>query len=319
MLHVRMVSPPGATEELIEKLAADPGIRNLILLPGAARRPEGDAVQFDLLDQAANRVLQGLRAELGNVGSIAVEYVDVSITATPIAGTPAGRHFADVPPVWDIVEAKIRAGGQYPPSFFALLVIAGLIGAVGILTNSQILIVAAMVVGPEYGAIMATALGIDKRDRGPVRRGLTALVAGFAIAVLATAIFGLLIRWSGHTPRLYEAGVRPVSDLINSPNVFSVIVAVLAGIVGVVSLTESRANALIGVFISVTTIPAASDMGLSAAYGSWPEARGSTFQLLLNVAVLIAVGAAGLRLQRAVWRNATERAAARRPAPPPTA
>ena len=115
--------------------------------------------------------------------------------------------------------------------------------------------------------------------------------------------------------------MRPVSDLINSPNVFSVIVAVLAGIVGVVSLTESRANALIGVFISVTTIPAASDMGLSAAYGSWSEARGSTFQLLLNVVLLIAVGAAGLRLQRAVWRNRTERAdaRARRPAPPPTA
>ena len=132
-------------------------------------------------------------------------------------------------------------------------------------------------------------------------------------------MFGLLIRWSGHTPRLYEDGVRPVSDLINTPNVFSVIVAVLAGIVGVVSLTESRANALIGVFISVTTIPAASDMGLSAAYGSWSEARGSTFQLLLNVVLLIAVGAAGLRLQRAVWRKAAERAAARRPAPPPTA
>ena len=328
MLHVRVVSPPGATEELIERLAADPGIRNLILLPGAARHPDGDAVQFDLLDQSANRVLQRLRAQLGPDGSIAIEYVDVSITAaatpanTATTGTPAGRtRLADVPPVWDIVEAKIRADGQYPLSFFTLLVIAGLIGAVGILTNSQILIVAAMVVGPEYGAIMATALGIDKRDRGAVRRGLIALVAGFALAVVATAIFGLLIRWSGHTPRLYEAGVRPVSDLINTPNVFSVIVAVLAGIVGVVSLTESRANALIGVFISVTTIPAASDMGLSAAYGSWSEARGSTFQLLLNVVLLIVVGTVGLRLQRAVWRNRTERAAAhpRRPAPPPTA
>jgi uncharacterized hydrophobic protein (TIGR00271 family) len=321
MLHVRVVSPPGATEELIEKLAADPGIRNLIVLPGAARHPDGDAVQFDLLEQVANRVLQRLRTQLGSDGSIAIEYVDVSITAAATPGPPAGRpRLADVPPVWDIVEAKIRADGRYPVSFFALLVIAGLIGAVGILTNSQILIVAAMVVGPEYGAIMATALGIDKRDRGAVGRGLIALVAGFALAVLVTAIFGLLIRWSGHTPRLYETGVRPVSDLINSPNVFSVIVAVLAGIVGVVSLTESRANALIGVFISVTTIPAASDMGLSAAYGSWSEARGSTFQLLLNVVLLIAVGAAGLRLQRAAWRNKTERAAhSGRPAPPPAA
>ena len=223
----------------------------------------------------------------------------------------------EVPPAWEMVESRIRAGGQYPPSFYALLLIAGLIGAVGILTNSQILVVAAMVVGPEYGAIMATALGIDKKDRRAIRRGLAALAAGFALAVLATLVFGLLIRWSGDTPRPYEAGLRPVSDLINSPNVFSVIVAVLAGIVGVVSLTESRANALIGVFISVTTIPAASDMGLSAAYGSWPEARGSTFQLLLNVVLLIAVGAAGLRLQRSLWRRRTARAAAnaRRPSP----
>jgi uncharacterized hydrophobic protein (TIGR00271 family) len=327
VLHVRVVSPPGATEDLIEKLAADPGIRNLIALPGAARRPDGDAVQFDLLDQFANRVLGELRARMGNDGAIAIENVDVSITEQADRGNSGGSRLgrrprlADVPPVWDIVEAKIRAGGRYPLSFFTLLVIAGLIGAVGILTNSQILIVAAMVVGPEYGAIMATALGIDKKDHSAIWRGLTALVAGFAIAVLATAIFGLLIRWSGDTPHLYELGIRPVSDLINSPNVFSVIVAVLAGIVGVVSLTESRANALIGVFISVTTIPAASDMGLSAAYGSWSEARGSTFQLLLNVVLLIAVGAAGLRLQRAVWRNRTERAAARagRPAPPPTA
>ena len=333
MLHVRVVSPPGATEELIEKLSADPGIRNLIVLPGAARHPDGDAVQFDLLDQFANQVLQELRAQIGNVSSIAIENVDVSITATAAGGDSGAQgdsggrrsggraRFADLPPVWDMVEAKIRAGGQYPPSFFGLLIIAGLIGAVGILTNSQILIVAAMVVGPEYGAIMATALGINKRDRSAILQGLTALVAGFALAVLATFVFGVIIRWSGLTPKLYEEGVRPVSDLINSPNVFSVIVAVLAGIVGVVSLTESRANALIGVFISVTTIPAASDMGLSAAYGSWKEARGSTFQLLLNVALLIAVGAAGLSLQRAFWRNRTERAAAHagRPAPPPTA
>ena len=97
--------------------------------------------------------------------------------------------------------------------------------------------------------------------------------------------------------------MRPVADLINTPNIFSVIVAVLAGVVGVVSLTEARANALIGVFISVTTIPAAASVGVSIAYSSWDEARGSLFQLLLNVVLLIAVGAAGLRAQRAIWRS----------------
>jgi uncharacterized hydrophobic protein (TIGR00271 family) len=311
MLHVRVVSPPGSTDELVERLSADPGVRNLVVVPGAARRPDGDAVQFDLLTRFANPVLRELRARVQDHGSVVIQNVDAAINGPGDSGDHGSQRYGEVPPVWEMVESKIREGGQYPLSFYALLVIAGLIGAVGILTNSQILIVAAMVVGPEYGAIMATALGINKRDGHAVRQGLAALITGFALAVVATLIFGLLIRWSGETPRLYEAGVRPVSDLINSPNVFSVIVALLAGVVGVVSLTESRANALIGVFISVTTIPAASDMGLSVAYGSWTEARGSTFQLLLNVVVLVAVGALGLGLQRSIWRGWTARTAAR--------
>jgi hypothetical protein len=56
-------------------------------------------------------------------------------------------------PVWEEVDARIRSGGDFGPSWYVLLVIAGLIAAVGLLTNSQILIVGAMVVGPEYRAI----------------------------------------------------------------------------------------------------------------------------------------------------------------------
>jgi uncharacterized hydrophobic protein (TIGR00271 family) len=200
-----------------------------------------------------------------------------------------------------MVEAVIRDGETYAPSFYALLAIAALIGAVGLLTNSQILIVGAMVVGPEYNAIIGVALGITKRARSEIRDGLLALFWGFLAAIALTLLFGLAVRASGKTPVPYLKGVRPVADLINSPNVFSVIVAVLAGLVGVVSLTEARANALIGVFISVTTIPAAASAGLSIAYSSWTEARGSVFQLLLNVVLLIVVGAAGLRTQRVIW------------------
>jgi uncharacterized hydrophobic protein (TIGR00271 family) len=302
MLHIRVVSPPGSTDRLVERLSADPGVRNLVVMRGAARRPDGDAVQFDLLTRFANPVLRELRARVQDQGSVVIQNVDAAINGPGDPGEHRGQRYGEVPPVWEMVESKIREGGQYPLSFYALLVIAGLIGAVGILTNSQILIVAAMVVGPEYGAIMATALGFDRADGHAVRQGLAALIVGFALAVVATLIFGLLIRWSGETPGPYDAGVRPVSDLINSPNVFSVIVALLAGVVGVVSLTESRANALIGVFISVTTIPAAASVGVSIAYSSWSEAGGSALQLLLNVVLLIVVGAAGLSTQRRIWR-----------------
>jgi uncharacterized membrane protein len=105
-------------------------------------------------------------------------------------------------------------------------------------------------------------------------------------------------------------GLRPVSDLIDTPNWFSFIVALLAGVVGVVSLTEARSSTLIGVLISVTTIPAASDMGMSPAFGSDSEAWASVLQLLLIVTVLTAVAIAGLPVQRAISQRAARRAAA---------
>ena len=202
-----------------------------------------------------------------------------------------------------MVEAAIRAGSAYPPSFFVLLIIAGLIAAVGILTNSQILIVGAMVVGPEYGAIMAAALGITKKDWRSVARALLALFVGFLAAILATLVFSVVVRHAIQVPKAFSLGIRPVSSLIDRPNAFSVIVAVLAGIAGVVSMTESRANALIGVFISVTTIPAAADIAVSLAFRSWSEAEGSAVQLILNVVLLVVVGAAVLILQRWFWRS----------------
>ena len=263
---------------------------------------------------ATNPAFRALRSlGLDHDGAIAVEQVDASLTSTVGAATDIGSPTREIAPVWEMVEATIRGGEVYSLSFYILLAIAGLIGAVGILTNSQILIVGAMVVGPEYNAIIAVALGISKGHRGAVRDGLLALVAGFSAAIVLTFFFGVAVRAAGQAPELFLHGIRPVSNLINSPNVFSVVVAILAGLVGVVSLTQARTGALIGVFISVTTIPAAADIGLSVAFGSWPEAGGSAVQLLLNVVLLIVVGAGGLSAQRAIWR----RRGTRRPILPP--
>jgi uncharacterized membrane protein len=140
-----------------------------------------------------------------------------------------------------------------------------------------------------------------------VRHSATALVGGFGLAVAGALILALIIRVAGLEPRAYALGIRPVSNLIDTPNWFSLIVALLAGVVGVVSLTEARSSTLIGVFISVTTIPAASDAGVSLAFGSYSEAWGSVVQLLLNITVLTAVTVAGLPAQRTIWRRAARR------------
>jgi uncharacterized hydrophobic protein (TIGR00271 family) len=287
-------------------LRSEPGVMNLTVLPGAVSHPDGDGVHFDVVQGAANGVIGRLRElELDQRGSIVLENVDTSISTRADRAAARRGQYQQFTPVWAEVETRVAHEGTFPPSWFALLIIAALIGSVGILTNSQILIVGAMVVGPEYGAILSTAFGVTRRDLAQVRRSTAALVIGFTLAVAGALLLALVVRGADLEPNAYARGIRPVSNLIDRPNWFSFIVALLAGVVGVVSLTEARSSTLIGVFISVTTIPAAADVGVSVAFGSYSEAWGSVLQLLLNVAVLTAVAIVGLPAQRAIWRRMT--------------
>jgi uncharacterized hydrophobic protein (TIGR00271 family) len=305
-----VVSPPDITAMLMPALRAEPAVMNLTLHSAAASNPDGDAVHFDLLNGAANDVIGRLEdLGLAQRGSIVLENVDTSISTIADSVSARRGRFLRFAPVWAEVEARLTTEGIFPPSWYALLVIAGLIGAVGILTNSEILIVGAMVVGPEYGAILSLAFGATRRDFSQVGRSAAALLVGFGLAVVAALLLSLVVRWSGLAPTEYMQGIRPVSALIDTPNWLGFIVAALAGVVGVISLTEARSSTIIGVFISVTTIPAASDIGVSAAFGSWGEAWGSFLQLLLNISVLTAVAILGLPAQRALWQRAIRRAA----------
>ena len=181
MLHIRVVSPPDLTGQLVDDLSADVGVLDILVMRGVALSG-GDAVQFDVQDGSANSVLQQLqRFGLHRDGSISIATVDAAIVnAAQHRGWRSSFH-GEQAPVWDLVEARIADDASYAPSFFALLVFAGLIGACGILTNSQILIVGAMVVGPEYSAIISVALGLNGVIGMPCARGLLALLVGFLV------------------------------------------------------------------------------------------------------------------------------------------
>ena len=129
---------------------------NLIVLRSAIAA-DGDAAHFDVLQGAANDVIGLIRLHLGveQRGSIVLQNIDASLSAAADIVSARRTWFESSRRSGVRCQARVRRGGTDPPSWFGLLVIAGLIAAVGILTNSQILIVGAMVVGPEYGAIIS--------------------------------------------------------------------------------------------------------------------------------------------------------------------
>ena len=92
-----------------------------------------------------------------------------------------------------------------------------------------------------------------------------------------------------------------MSNFIAAPDFFSFFVAACAGAAGMLSLSTAKSGALIGVLISVTTIPAAANIGVAAAYQDWSSWRGSMAQLAINLGSIVVAGSAVLYLQRLLY------------------
>jgi uncharacterized hydrophobic protein (TIGR00271 family) len=133
------------------------------------------------------------------------------------------------------------------------------------------------------------------------RRSLVALAVGFPIGITAAFLFGLAVKAVDLTPEAFSSDDHPFTQFISHPDAFSVIVACLAGVVGMLSLTSTKSGALIGVLVSVTTIPAAANIGLAAAYQDWGEWRGAMAQLSLNLAGIVLAGVITLYIQRRLY------------------
>jgi uncharacterized hydrophobic protein (TIGR00271 family) len=199
-------------------------------------------------------------------------------------------------------------------SYVLFMAIATMLAAVGILTDSSVLIVGAMVVGPEFGPLAALCLAVVRRRPRVARASIVALVVGFAIAIAAAWLLTLTLRGLELAPSADELADRSQTFFVSHPDTFSVLVALLAGVAGMLSLQTAKSSALIGVLISVTTIPAAANVGVAAAYRDWVEWRGAALQLAINLSMIVVAGVATLAVAR--WRHARRR---RRPAATQTA
>ncbi|MFI5620820.1 DUF389 domain-containing protein [Streptomyces sp. NPDC051567] len=308
MLHLRIITPGHLTEEVVTLVEKTVGTTHLVVLPGAARDPAGDVVLCDVAREAADDVLTGLRAlKLDEVGSISVENIDLCLSAS------ADRAEADAPGeaadavIWEHLTEATHEESTLSVTYLAFLALATMIAACGVVLDNAILIVGAMAVGPEFGPIAGFCTGLVQRSARLAARSLTALLVGFAVAMVATTGFSLLMDALGQFDRDMLENPRPNTSFIWQPDPFSFIVAVLAGVAGTLSLTSAKSGALVGVAISVTTVPAAANAAVALGYGEYAQMWGSAEQLLLNLGGIMLAGTLTLLTQKLLWRTQQNR------------
>lgn len=302
MVHLRIVAPAETARQAVELLCASESVSNVVRLEGAAAKPVGDVILADVAREDASVIVQDLRElDIPATGSIAISSIDTLLSD---ASRAAERHAGGLPGdavVWEDVDSRSEELTELSGTFLAFMVLAMLIGAIGLLLDQPILIIGAMVVGPEFGPLAGLCVGLVQRQRGLARRSLAALVVGFPIGIVAAWLFTLLLQATDQVPDTFSPGDHPLTRFISQPDELSFVVAFIAGIAGVLSLTSAKSGALIGVLISVTTIPAASNVGVAAAYGEWGEAGRALGQLAINLGAITLAGVLTLYIQRRLY------------------
>jgi uncharacterized hydrophobic protein (TIGR00271 family) len=291
------------TDGVVQVLRDRPWITNVTLQRGVVLEPPGDLVECDVAREEAGPLLRDLdRLGLCAEGGVVV----TTPTGTPFERAKrleaAAPGHPDDAVIWEAVEAQAEAGAVPTVSYHLFLVIAVALAAIAVITDSAVLVVGAMVVGPEYSAVAAASAGVALARWGLIGRGLRLLVYSFAFAILVVTLVSLVGRWTGLVTAADVTRARPNTGFIWHPDEWSFIVALLAGAAGALALAVSRSATMVGVFISVTTVPAAGNLALGLAFWEAHEIWGSAAQLGINIVGMVVSGAVVLLLMRWKWR-----------------
>jgi uncharacterized hydrophobic protein (TIGR00271 family) len=302
MLHLRISAPSDLSEQVIGVLSDDPAVSSLAVLRGASIKPAGDIVSADVAREAANDVIDQLHAMgIQREGTLHIEPVGTWMSKPGYDAERLAPGSSADSVVWAEVTQRSYEHSELNWTYVSFMTLATLIAGIAIVLDSQILVIGAMVLGPEFGAVAALGVALVRRRFALLGLAVRTLVLGFVIAIAITTLAALLGRALGWVTLRDVIGPRPDTGFIYTPDKWSFIVAVIAAAAGVLSITSAKVGGLSGVFISVTTVPAAGNVGLGLAFGVGHEIWGSSLQLVVNLSGMALAGWCTLALQRAVW------------------
>jgi uncharacterized hydrophobic protein (TIGR00271 family) len=286
MLHLRVFGDEAAMADVARRLDRLEGVRHVSVAAGVH---DGEAlVSADVRASAADAALE-------LIGGLGIPADDVALLRLD-AIDPTAASEEPVALVWADLLGRARLNARTAARYLVFMAVAGVIAAFGVIEQDQVLIIGAMAVAPDLLPITATCTGLVLRRPRLIRRGLTSLLLGLAVACVFAALITGLLNLLDLLPAHFDVHqIGLTSQQHVSAETF--FVALAAGVAGMLAV-ETRASMGVGVAISVTTIPAAAFLGVAAGVGQFSKSLGALGVLGTNIAMMLLGGSIALAAQR---------------------
>ena len=163
--------------------------------------------------------------------------------------------------------------------FLAMLSAASLISSLGLMSDSSVIIVGAMLIAPLMKPIMSLSYSITNGDSALKLRSCNTLVTGVVLTLFISFMSGLVLDLSNITDQM-AARIEP--------NLFDLGVAIAAGIAAAVAMTRrSVADSLPGVAIAVAIVPPICVSGISLSMGEMHAFYGAFLLFGVNLFAIV--------------------------------
>jgi len=178
--------------------------------------------------------------------------------------------------------------------FWLLLLLAAIIAAAGIVSDSTATVIGAMIVAPLMTPILGIVLAVVVMDMTNLRRSVLLVLLGGAAVVGIGWLIGLFVPYPVVAATTIQVAARV------TPRLVDLAAALATGAVGSVALARSDiSDTLPGVAIAISLVPPLAVVGLTLESGSGNQALGAFLLFATNVAAILASGIVVMALYHA--------------------
>jgi uncharacterized hydrophobic protein (TIGR00271 family) len=162
------------------------------------------------------------------------------------------------------IHNVILDGNSISFDFLIMLIGASIIAGLGLAVNSDVMVVASMLVSPLMGPILAFTFGAAVHDKKMMKSGCKNETFAFLLTMLIGFILGLCLTPFAQRLRWPTDEMSARGDTTNL--LVGVIFAVASGMVVGVAVTGGGVNSLVGVAISASLLPPVVNIGMQFAF-----------------------------------------------------
>jgi uncharacterized hydrophobic protein (TIGR00271 family) len=290
VLRLRLAIEEHRADVVSEALEGTGGVYRIVAL-SPERAGTGVVLAADVMPSVADRVMQLIREWEVKEDDYLLTRQEVVAPNPPHGPLSGGGEFA-----WIEVMGEARTHSRPLGRYLALMAVAAVLAALGVISDNPILIVGAMAVSPDLLPICAACVGIVAGRVKLARRAIVTLLLGIALTWAVAAVIAWGLQATGILTADFEVHDSALHGL-NHIDYSTILVALAAGVAAMLSF-ETRAASAVGVAISVTTIPASALFGVTLGLGEVSVSWGAAGVLAVNVTLLLLSGTITLAIQR---------------------